>query len=154
MQALWDHGGFHPYYKRRPESSDRGGRTGVPVKNSWEVNAWNCVGEAGAALETSVRKRCQVCENSAREAAGGKQNHHKREAVWAANSKAIGQSCPSPLSSHHASVCLRCRTWTSVSSVCPAGFQSCLGLILPCYFSSFPFWDGTAYTMPFYVGNM
>jgi hypothetical protein len=34
IKALWDHGGFHPYYKRRPESSDRVGRTGVPVRNS------------------------------------------------------------------------------------------------------------------------
>jgi hypothetical protein len=52
------------------------------------------VGEAGAALGTSVRKRGQECEKSAREATGGDQNQHKRETVWAANSKSMGQSFP------------------------------------------------------------
>jgi hypothetical protein len=52
-----------------------------------------------------------------------------------------GQGCPSTWSSDHDTTYAHARHGSTGVNVCPAGFQPCFGLILPCHSSVPPFWN-------------
>jgi hypothetical protein len=71
------------------------------------------------------------------------------------NGQTTAMGLPKSVGAHITTPCaLDARNRGIGFSVCSAGFQSCFGTILPCYFPIPPFWNGNVYCVPIYLGSM
>lgn len=118
------------------------GSVRIPTRIPWEVNTRSCKSEAKVAPENPESWRCQEHRPPAKKSCRQQTEPTIRNAVQAANGKAMGAGCPSPVELTSHTMCLRCQTWSYSNKIWPCLVSVLLWSdSLPCPHSSLLKWE-------------